>query len=322
MTHAADERRERVLAALVTAGQAGVSGQALAGQLGCSRAAVHRHVETLRRAGVAIDGVHDGYRLGPGADPVSASLVQAALAPPIAGPVRWSAATGSTNDDAVQAARAGAAEGLVIGADFQREGRGRRGRPWLAGAADGLLFSIVLRPRVPAAEAGVLPLVAAVAVTDALGPDAMIVWPNDIVLEDRKVCGVLCEMAVDESGTDWVVVGIGLNVRRAPTVEDARWTPGCLRDAGDGRSRIDLLGDLLDALSVRYEEWRRDGPGGVLGDFARRDLLRGTGVTVRSGDRELAGTAEGLDELGRLRVRTESGQVAVGAGEVTRVERS
>ena len=128
------ERRERVLAALVQAGSGGVSGEALAADLGCSRAAVHRHVEALRREGLGVAGGPDGYRLDPGADPVVPILVAPRLSPPLAGPVMWLAETGSTNDEAIERARGGAAEGLVVGADRQSAGRGRRGRPWLAAA--------------------------------------------------------------------------------------------------------------------------------------------------------------------------------------------
>ena len=99
MSAAADARREEVLAALVRAGDAGVSGEALAAQLGCSRAAVHRHVEALRRQGLRVTGEQEGYRLDPGADPVVPALVVPRLAPPLAGPVRWRVGTGSTNDD-------------------------------------------------------------------------------------------------------------------------------------------------------------------------------------------------------------------------------
>lgn len=321
MTIDADDRRARVLAALVSAGGAGASGQALADALGCSRAAIHRHVETLRRSGIGIDGAHEGYRLAEGADPIAPSLVETELQAPIAGPVRWSSVTGSSNDDAVAAARAGAAEGLVIGTDFQESGRGRRGRPWVTRPGDALLFSVVLRPQVPAAEAGVLPIVAAVAVADALGDGARIVWPNDIVVAGRKVCGVLCEMSVDESGTDWVVVGVGVNISGAPEIEDARWTPGSLAEAGDSRGRAEVLVAMLRSLSARYREWRDAGPGAALAAFAERDLLRGRGVTIRAGDTESSGTAAGLDELGRLRLITAAGEVTVGAGEVTRVER-
>ncbi|HEX2504116.1 MAG TPA: biotin--[acetyl-CoA-carboxylase] ligase, partial [Miltoncostaeaceae bacterium] len=313
------ERRERVLAALVRAGPAGVSGEALAADLGCSRAAVHRHVEALRREGLGVAGGPGGYRLDPEADPVVPMLVTPRLAPPLAGPVVWLAETGSTNDEAIERARAGAPEGLVVGADRQRAGRGRRGRPWLAAPGHGLLVSALLRPGVPPVDAGLLPLVAAVGAAEALGPAARIVWPNDILVGGRKVAGILCEMSADQERVGWAVVGIGVNVRSAPALDDARWEPGALSDAGDPPRRADLLVGLLEALGRRYAEWSREGPEGVLAAFAARDGLRGRSVAVVLAGEEVAGACEGVDALGRLRVRTASGERLLGAGEVVRV---
>jgi BirA family transcriptional regulator, biotin operon repressor / biotin---[acetyl-CoA-carboxylase] ligase len=316
-----DERREQVLEAVVLAGVDGVSGQAIADRLGCSRAAVHRHIETLRRNGVGIDGVHEGYRLAADADPIVPRIVQSALTPPIAGPVIWTPQTGSTNDDAVAQARAGAAEGLVIGTDFQQAGRGRRGREWHADPGDAVLCSVLVRPPVAPAEVGVLPVIAAVAVADALSQSAGIVWPNDIVIDGKKVCGVLCEMSADESGVAWVVVGLGINVRGVPSLADTRWQPGALRDSDTAVSRSDVLIAVLTALSHRYAQWLADGPAAALRTFAERDLLHGAGITVDAGGRTTSGTACGVDEQGRLRVMTEAGEIVAGAGEVTRVER-
>lgn len=321
MTTEADDRRERVLEALVISGDDGISGQALAERLGCSRAAVHRHVETLRRHGLAIDGVHEGYRLGAGADPIAPRLVEAQLTQPIGGPVRWKPETASTNDDVVAAARAGAPEGLVIATDFQTGGRGRRGREWRSDPGDSVLCSVLLRPPVPAADVGMIPIVAAVSVADALGDAAGIIWPNDIVVDERKVCGILCELAADETGVAWVVVGIGINVRGVPQLDETRWQPGALGDAGAPPPRVQVLVAVLTALSRRYAEWLADGPAATLAAFARRDLLHGSGVTVQTGDRATTGTASGVDEQGRLRVMTAAGEVVAGAGEVTRVER-
>ena len=282
---------------------------------------MHRHVETLRRHGVGIDGVHEGYRLAVDADPIVPRLVQATLTGPIAGPVHWTPQTGSTNDDAVAQARAGAAEGLVIGTDFQQSGRGRRGREWHAEPGDAVLCSVLLRPPVTAAEVGVLPVIAAVAIADALGRSAGIVWPNDIVIDGKKVCGVLCEMSADESGVAWVVVGMGINVRGVPELDETRWQPGDLRGTTATPSRMDVVTGVLTALSTRYVQWLAEGPATALRSFAERDLLHGAGITVDAGGHATTGTASGVDEQGRLRVMTEAGEIVAGAGEVTRVER-
>ncbi len=319
MSDETERRRGQVLAAIASSGDGGVSGEQVAQDLGCSRAAVHRHVEALRRDGIAIEGAHGGYRLADGADPVVPDLVAPRLAPPVAGPVRWSAQTGSTNDDIAAEARAGAPEGLVIGADFQRTGRGRRGRTWLSDPGDALMFSVLLRPPVAAADAALLPIVVAVAVAEALGPRTRVVWPNDIVIDRRKVCGILCESAADESGLAWAVVGIGVNVRAAPVVPDARWTAGCLADVGDPPARTDLLVELLTRLGARYEQWTSGDVRGILDAYAGRDALAGVGVGVAVHDGEVAGTASGLDEAGRLRVVGPAGERALAAGEVVRV---
>lgn len=312
-----DERRDAVLAAIVSAGVAGVSGEAIAAQLGCSRAAIHRHVAALRRAGVAIVGEHGGYVLGDGADPIAPALIESRRSEALGGPVVWSATTGSTNDDAARAARAGAPAGLVIGADAQTAGRGRRGRAWIAAPGDALTFSVVLRPRVSPIDAALLPLVVAVAVAEALGPDARIAWPNDIVVHGRKVCGILCESSTDETGVAWAVAGIGLNVRGAPTLTDARWTAGAL---DDGRSRAEVLLALLDRLGDRYRQWLDQGAAPIVAAYAERDLLAGRGVTVALPDGALTGTGAGIDDLGRLRVIGPAGEQVLGSGEVVRVE--
>lgn len=319
MIREAVERREQVLAALVAAGTAGVSGEALAAELGCSRAAVHRHVEGLRRDGLGIASAHDGYRLAGSADPVVPMLVAPRLSPPLAGPLIWLVETGSTNDELIALAREGAPEGAVIGADRQSAGRGRRGRSWLAARGHALLVSVLLRPGVAPVDAGLLPIVVAVGVAEALGDDARIIWPNDILIGERKVAGILCEMSADQERVAWAVAGIGINVRSAPDLDDARWNPGALADRGDPPARADLLVALLGHLGRRYSEWVEAGPAAALAAFAARDALAGHGVTVSLPDDEVTGLCDGTDDLGRLRVRTPSGERLLGAGEVVRV---
>lgn len=314
-------RRQSVLAALAEAGAGGLSGERLALTLGCSRAAVHRHVEALRREGVAVHSAHDGYRLGEGEDPVVAALVEPRLPPPLAGPVTWTAETGSTNDDLTARARAGAPEGTIAGADRQTVGRGRRGRSWEAARGDALLVSVLMRPPVAPVEAALLPLVVAVGAADAIGPEARIVWPNDIVVGDGKVAGILCEMSADQDRVAWAVAGIGVNVRAAPALEDPRWRPASLADLGPAPRRADLLVALMAAIGARYSAWTAGDAAGVLAAFAARDALAGRGVTVNLGEEEVAGTCAGTDELGRLRVVTATGERLLAAGEVVRVTR-
>jgi BirA family biotin operon repressor/biotin-[acetyl-CoA-carboxylase] ligase len=323
MADTAEERRERVTAALAAAGQGGLSGEALARELGCSRAAVHRHVDALRRTGLKVEGGPNGYRLVGDPDLIVPSLVEPHLSAPLAGPVEWTATIGSTNDEASRRARAGASEGLVIGSDHQSAGRGRRGRAWEDQPGDALMFSLVLRPPIAPVDAGLLPLLIAVGLADAIAPltphEVHIAWPNDVIVDRRKVAGILMELSGDHERVSFVVAGMGINVRSAPRIADARWTPGSLTDAGAKVARQELLLAILSSLSARYRTFLRDGPSDVLDAYAHRDLLIGRPVTLALDTGALTGTGAGVDALGRLRIRTGEGETRIAAGEVVGV---
>ena len=183
-----------------------------------------------------------------------------------------------------------------MGADRQRAGRGPA-RALLAGCGRGprACWSRCCCGReVPPVDAGLLPIVAAVGAAEALGPEARIVWPNDLLIGGRKVAGILCEMSADQERVDWAVAGIGVNVRSAPGPRRRPLgAPGALADLGEPPRRADLLVELLGALGRRYAEWVREGPGAVLAAFAARDGLRGRSVAVSLAgeevDRQLRG---------------------------------
>lgn len=319
------ERRERILAALAARAGERVSGGALARELGCSRAAVHRHVDALRASGVPIDATRAGYVLDPSADPVVPSAVMPLLSAPLAGPVTWTPEIGSTNDEASGLARAGAPEGTVIGSDHQTAGRGRRGRAWVDAPGEALMYSVILRPRVSPVDSGLLPIVVAVGLADALEacgvPDVEIAWPNDILAGGGKVAGILCEMSADQERVAWAVAGMGINVGPVPEVSGARWTPGSLAALGVRPRRGDLLVAALGAIGRRYEAWLEHGSGGIRAAFGRRDHLAGLSVTVGTAAADVTGVGCGIDDLGRLVVEREGEQISLASGEVTGVDR-
>jgi BirA family biotin operon repressor/biotin-[acetyl-CoA-carboxylase] ligase len=243
--------------------------------------------------------------------------------------------TGSSNADLLAAAGAGAAEGMVLVAEAQTEGRGRLDRRWASPPRAGLTFSVLLRPGgVPAALLGWLPLLAGVATAAAVrrvtAVDAALKWPNDVLAGGAKLGGILAE----RTGTA-VVVGIGINVWQdraglppgaaATSLALAAAGGTALADAGPGlRGR--LLADLLDGLSRRYLAWRdQASPGdadacGLRQEYLRRCATLGRPVTVTMpGAEPVTGTAAGVDETGRLEVRTAAGLVPVTAGHVTHV---
>jgi len=258
---------------------------------------------------------------------IDTARVQRGLVPPVAGPVVWAAEAGSTNDLVAMRARAGAAEGLVIGADFQTAGRGRRGRTWTADAGAALLFSVLLRPSRAGRDVGVLPIAAAVGVAEGLatlGIPAELVWPNDLTADGKKLGGILCELASSGQELAWAVVGVGLNVRASPVLADGRWEPTSVAAlAGGTVPREAVLGAVLRGLGEWVGRWYRDGDAPVVAAFGRRDALAGRPVVVAVGDATLSGVADGLNANGALRVVTPDGAVAaVTSGEVTGIDRT
>ena len=229
--------------------------------------------------------------------------------------------TGSTNADLLEEARAGAAEGLVLVAEEQTAGRGRLGRSWSAPPGAGLIFSVLLRPAgVPAARLGWLPLLTGVAVATAVrettAVPASLKWPNDVLVGDRKLAGILAE-----AHGDAVVVGVGLNVTLSqPELPVPTATSLLIEDAAS-TDRGELLAAILAGLARRYQAWRTDPDGAELrADYLRWSATVGREVRVElPGGTRLSGTAEDVDEVGRLVVRTPDNLVRVGAGDVVHV---
>jgi BirA family biotin operon repressor/biotin-[acetyl-CoA-carboxylase] ligase len=224
----------------------------------------------------------------------------------------------STNRYVLDAARDGAEAGLVVVAEHQRAGRGRRGRSWTAPAGSSLLMSVLLRPRLAADEVQVVTMAAAVALVDAVravaGVDADLKWPNDLLVGDRKLAGLLAEADITGSGTvRAVVVGIGCNVHwdGFPAELDA-YATACDREAGRRIDRSALLDAFLTAFASRIDTLET-----VRGDYRARLATLGRAVRVELADATVEGIATDVDGHGRLVVQPEEGPpVVVAAGDV------
>lgn len=229
---------------------------------------------------------------------------------------------GSTNDEARRLARAGAAEGTVVVADYQTRGRGRLDRQWEAPVGSSLLVSLIFRPQLSPWQVQRVTMVCGLAAVDALqqvGLHADLKWPNDIVHGDAKLGGILTELGTSGDQVDWVVVGIGLNVN----VDAAQLPTGLLAPATSvsqvlGRCvpRLPLLRALLEFTERRYA-------GLCTGHsphdaWAARLVTLGREVAVTDSDGTLEGLAVGVDENGGLQVRVADGSLrTVMAGDAT-----
>jgi BirA family transcriptional regulator, biotin operon repressor / biotin---[acetyl-CoA-carboxylase] ligase len=265
---------------------------------------------------------------------------RAALAGGRLADVRWVDETGSTNADALALARAGAPEGIVVVADHQTAGRGRRDRAWAAPPGGSLLVSVLLRPRAPVA--GAVTMAAAVAMAAAVdevaGVAAGVKWPNDLVVAtaagDRKLAGILAE-------ADWpagttisggyrapapyeravVVVGVGVNVAWPadvsgdPGLAAVAETATALSWLGAHVDRVDLLVAFLRGLAARYGDLAASGPDALMAEWRRRSATLGRRVRVDLGVDELEGTAVDVTPEGHLVIEADTGgrrTVAVG----------
>jgi len=315
---------ELVLAFLAEAGDEYVSGEAISDKLGLTRAAVWKHVESLRAHGYRIDALPArGYRLVEVPDRLTPLELRPLLNTHDLGQeLHWYEELGSTNDRAKELAEEGAEHGEVVIAEAQTAGRGRRGRSWVSPPRKNLYFSVVLRPELPPARAPELTLVASVALCDALrlaGVEAGIKWPNDLLASGRKIAGVLTELAAEPDRVHWAVLGAGVNVnaRREDFPEELRdEATSVLIERGQPAPRALLAAACFTALEDWLDRHAEEGFGPIREAWRARTVTLGREVVAKADGREIAGTAEDIDETGALLVRGPAGLERVLAGDV------
>lgn len=248
---------------------------------------------------------------------IAADAIRSRLTSRIVGRhLRVVAEIGSTNDAAMGAGQAGEPDGLAILADRQTSGRGRRGRSWASVPGVGVCTSILLRPPVSPLQAPLLTLMAGLATAEAIASVAqvepLLKWPNDLLLDGRKVVGILTEMTTTGQRIGHVAIGIGVNVHQRPEdfPEGVRETATSIDQAVGRRvDRGEVVAALYNALDGWYTVVRSDGPAMILQSARVRTVTLGKPVTVDTGDAQWQGTAVDLDEDGALLVRDVHGAV-------------
>jgi len=303
-----------------------VSGQGISNELGLSRVAIWKHVRTLRAQGCRIDACrHRGYRLIGVPDMPTEEAVGAQLRTRIMGrPLLFFREADSTNHQLAMRA-ADAPEGMALVADFQTAGRGRMGRAWFSPAGANVYLSILLRPQVNLAQIATLPLVVGCVVARtvqklAAGVPVMIKWPNDLQVNGRKLGGILCEMAAETDGVQYVIVGIGLNInlrRSRMPAAIARSATSLAIETRRTFARAEVVAELLNQFEPAYAVWCAEGLDPFLPEIAALDLLKGRFTRVeQTGKRVVEGIADGVGVAGMLRLRQPDGShIAVCSGD-------
>ena len=329
MAEVAPGSEEMVLEFLAEAADDFVSGEAISGKLGLSRAAVWKHVNALRGQGYRIEAVPArGYRLIAIPDRLGTLEIGPLLNTHDLGQtLHCSEELPSTNDRARELADAGAVHGEVVIAECQTAGRGRRGRAWSSPAGKNLYLSVILRPALPPQRAPELTLVASVAACDACrkaGVDAGIKWPNDLLVDGRKVAGILTELSAEADAVHWVILGIGVNLNAAPgdfPAELHAVATSLSIERGQPVPRALFAAALLSELEQWLDLHAAEGFGPIRDAWRERSVTLGREVRVDGDGGEIAGVAEDIDDSGALLVRGAGGLVRIVAGDVRLVGR-
>ena len=302
-----------------------ISGEEMAEKLGISRNSVWKAVGKLKEAGYEIQaGTNRGYRLVSSGNVLTPQGVRRLLTGSAKGcaiDVRDSVT--STNTVLKAIAEQGGAEGMVLIAQQQTQGKGRLGRTFLSPKGTGLYISILLRPKFSAEESLCVTTAAAVAVAEAIdsvtGKHAMIKWVNDVYLKGRKVCGILTEASVDfeNSGLNYAIVGIGVNVQEPPGgfAPEIRDVAGALyKEEVPAGVRTQLAAEILNRFFGFYDHLTQRT---FMDAYRERSLLTGMEVTFAQGDTVKEGLVLGVDDEARLQVRLPNGEEKLfSAGEV------
>jgi len=292
-----------------------VSGAELGREAGISRPAVWKHVEALRAQGYVVRArPRVGYRLVSSPDLLTPERVSPHLHSTLIGGcmVHFDSVV-STNDEARRLADQGATEGTIVVAERQEAGRGRLGRSWVS-PPGGVYFSILLRPNLAPVQLSMITLAAAVAVAEGIrqqtGLETRIKWPNDVLLEGRKLVGILTEMAAEADSIRFVVIGIGVNANvdlSAYPVEAREGIASLLAVLGRPVDRPALLAAILNELDSSYRSLREGQFDSILDRWRSLSSTIGSRVRVTTVTETVTGLAMGVDDDGALRVLADDG---------------
>lgn len=295
-----------------------VSGERISEQLNISRAAVWKHIKKFKEDGYEIESVtNKGYRLISSPDIITESGIKSGLNTEFIGQKLFIYdETDTTNERAK--ANSDAPEGSVFIAEVQTHGKGSRGRGWVSPRGTGIWHTILLKPDISPLEVSQITLVAGLAVCKAIGLDAKIKWPNDIVIGGKKVCGILTEMSAEMDMVNYVVCGIGINVNTESFDKEIEHRATSMYiESGVKYRRDEIIARLMNEFEYYYKKFLNDGLNAILDEYKEYCVTIGRDVSVIFKKETVTGKAVDVDENGALVVETADGIIRVTSGEVS-----
>lgn len=315
--------KEQILKILRT-GSTYVSGQALCQELNVSRTAIWKNIKALREEGYVIEAVSNkGYLLKGIPDVITASEILSQLnTEKIGKHIYFYEQIASTNNQARLLAEQGAVHGSLVLAEQQSGGKGRCGRSWISPKGEGISMTLLLKPQILPVNASMLTLVAALAVSEAIneaGLLSMIKWPNDIIIGNKKVCGILTEMSADMDRINYVVIGVGINVNTESFPGELQEiATSMLKEGGIVYNRALLIKNVMEAFEKYYHIFiKTEDLSGLMDIYNRRliNLKRHVRAMEKTG--EVIGIAEGINHKGELIIESDGRKKTIVSGEVS-----
>ena len=305
--------------------QAYISGEEISKHFNISRAGVWKQIQQLRKDGYDIDAVpHLGYRLKSSPDKLLPQEISFGLNTKIIGrDIHHFDSVDSTMDIAFRLGISGAREGAVVCAEVQKKGRGRMGRAWTSPKSKGICISIILRPKLLPNETAKLTLLSAVAVSEAIrdiiGLLSYIKWPNDILINEKKVGGILTEMDAEMDIVKFAVIGIGINVNTNRSSLPDKAT-SLKEEKGKPIPRVELLKEILRKIESLYLLLQKEGFSPIIERWRELSSTLGRRVKISYHKEYIEGEAIDVDLDGGLLIRNDTGFVKkIMAGDVVRV---
>lgn len=307
--------KDKILEKLIKNKGKPVSGEQLASELSVSRTAIWKHIKVLKDEGYMIDSsTNIGYSLNETPDTLAPGEIKAGLRTKVIGKnIKYFKETESTNIIAREIA-ASVDEGTIVIAETQTAGRGRMGRKWIS-PEGGIWLSIILKPRIEPVYAPRVTLMAGVSVAKTMqgfGLPAKIKWPNDVLINGKKVCGILTEIGAEVDIIDYLVVGIGIdaNVDTGTFPEDFRDNSTSLEnEMGHKVNRVEFVQKLLEEFETLYTNFQKNGFPQILDEWRNMSATIGQWVKITAQARTIYGEAIGVDNEGALIVETAEGHL-------------
>lgn len=315
--------KNKILSALSIAGTY-ISGEQLSEILGVSRTTVWNYIKQLRAEGYIIDSVtNKGYKLISSPDRLNPGLIMQKYTPCLIGTkIVILPETDSTNEEIKRRAAMGEKSGLVVAAETQTRGKGRLGRTW-SSQSGGLFFSFLLRTELPPSDVTGITLAAGYAVClgirEFAGINAKIKWPNDIIIGNKKICGILTEMTAQPDQTEYIICGIGINVNIRDFPEEIRSKcSSLLIETGRQTDRSKLLGYVIEKLDKVLSSFMLSLSVDDMVSFRELCATLGRKITFTRGKEKIEATAVDIGSDGELIARDDMGkEYAINSGEVT-----